>query len=113
MASSIAKSSNNSAHHSDPFTSRHSEEAKRPKNLAQGKLREESTDPSVTQDALRINHASCYLAPQIMKIGKLKHITLYPPPSNSLPLGEGGHVFLSPSMGEGQGEGVGVLSVFL
>ena len=43
---------------------------------------------------------------------KLRHITLYPPPSNSLPLGEGGHVFPSPSMGEGQGEGVDSSSVF-
>ena len=35
-----------------------------------------------------------------------RRITLYPPPSNSLPPGEGGHAFPSPSMGEGQGEGV-------
>ena len=59
-------------------------------------------------------------SPRRMKMGKLRHITLYPPPSNSLskslvdPLGEGGHVFPSPLMGEGQGEGEGVdsFSVF-
>jgi len=53
-----------------------------------------------------------------MKIGKLRHITLYPPPSNSLPLGEGGQVFPSPLMGEGRvdktlrGEGVDSFSLF-
>jgi len=37
---------------------------------------------------------------------------LYPPPSDSLPLGEGGHVFPSPLMGEGQGEGVDSFPAF-
>jgi len=36
--------------HSEPFASCHSEEAKRPKNLTQGKLREESHG---AQDRLR------------------------------------------------------------
>jgi hypothetical protein len=40
------------------------------------------------------------------KIGKLGHTGLDPLPSDSLPP-EGGHVFPPPSMGEGQGEGVG------
>jgi hypothetical protein len=35
-----------------------------------------------------------------------------PPPSNSLPPGEGGYVFPSPSTGEGQGEGVDSFFVF-
>lgn len=47
-----------------------------------------------------------------MKVGKLKHITLYPPPSNSLPQGEGEHVLPSPIEGEGKGEGVDSFSVF-
>jgi DNA polymerase-4 len=54
MASPIIRPFNNPACHSDPFASCHSEEAKRPKNLAQGKLREESTDPSIAQGDLRV-----------------------------------------------------------
>ena len=54
MAGSIVRSSNNPACHSGPFASRHSEEAKRPKNLAQGKPCEEYRDPSVTQGDLRM-----------------------------------------------------------
>ena len=37
---------------------------------------------------------------------------IYPPPSNSLPPGEGGPVFPSPSTGEGEGEGEGVCPMF-
>jgi hypothetical protein len=43
-----------------------------------------------------------------MKIGNLRYIALYPPPFDSLSkslvdlLGEGGHIFPSPLMGEGR-----------
>jgi len=55
MASSIIRSFNNPTCHSNPFASCHSEEAKRPKNLAQGKLHQEFRDPSLSLRA-KIKH---------------------------------------------------------